>query len=293
MRHRRGLAAMARRRGKGGSSPAGASNARGPVESARPGGRGDELPPEGAFDLAGASDGRLEIFLRPADGHTRSGRFVADLARPRGTGPQHPEAFRRRLAAAFRFSNVARSTRSRGWMGGLGPHGEPTETRGEHRRAQPQSRLRGRAHEALSHGNCLGSSAQGDRDGTRASPCHTHRCLRPRPPAPFCARAGEPPVASNRAANAQKPPCRRRTGASCGELARERRRTGHRGSRRAVALSRDGLDLGDGDPGSRHQCPAAECGPANRRRLPLSAAGRRPGRSLHEPTSRKAHRTPW
>ena len=123
-----------------------------------------------------------------------------------------------------------------------------------------ESRLRGRAHEALSHGNCLGSSAQGDRDGTRASPCHTHRCLRPRPPAPFCARAGEPPVASNRAANAQKPPCRRRTGASCGELARERRRTGHRGSRRAVALSRDGLDLGDGDPGSRHQCPAAECG---------------------------------
>ena len=60
----------------------------------------------------------------------------------------------------------------------------------------------GRAHEALSHGNCLGSSAQGDHDGTRASPCHTHRCVRPRPAAPFCARAGEPPVAPNRGANA-------------------------------------------------------------------------------------------
>src|SRR5687767_8929359 len=36
------------------------------VESARPGGRGDELPPKGSFDVAGASDRRPEDFLRPA-----------------------------------------------------------------------------------------------------------------------------------------------------------------------------------------------------------------------------------
>ena len=68
---------------------------------------------KGLSNFTGASDQRLQRLLRSADSHTRSGRFVADPARPRRTGAQYPQALGHRLASTFRLSNVANGASTR------------------------------------------------------------------------------------------------------------------------------------------------------------------------------------